>query len=368
MTRLATWDQTLGEKTRAAIRPGGPDTWGRHVILSNRRLGPGAIPLYRHGFKMTPGSSGARAFPHKHLLGIEGLSRPDIEMLLAMADEEVSTSRQIEKKKTTLRGRTQINLFFEPSTRTQASFELAGKRLGADVMNMSVANSSAKKGETLIDTAMTLNAMRPDLIIVRHHAAGAVQLLSKKVDCSVINAGDGAHEHPTQALLDALTIKRAKGQVEGLTVAICGDILHSRVARSNMICLAALGAKVRLVAPPTLLPPGIERFGFPIYHDMREGVRDADIVMMLRLQRERMHGSFIPSTKEYFRYFGLDEEKLALAKPDALVMHPGPMNRGVEISTDVADGGRSLIREQVEMGVAVRMAVLEALAQRLTNA
>jgi aspartate carbamoyltransferase catalytic subunit len=307
-------------------------------------------------------------FPHKHLLGIEGLSRPDIEALLAMADEEVSTSRQIEKKKTTLRGRTQINLFFEPSTRTQASFELAGKRLGADVMNMSVANSSARKGETLIDTAMTLNAMRPDLIIVRHHAAGAVQLLSRKVDCSVINAGDGAHEHPTQALLDALTIKRARGRIEGLTVAICGDILHSRVARSNMICLAALGARVRLVGPPTLMPAGIERFGFPIFHDMREGIRDADIVMMLRLQRERMHGSFIPSTKEYFRYFGLDEEKLALAKPDALVMHPGPMNRGVEISTDVADGAQSLIREQVEMGVAVRMAVLEALARRLPNA
>jgi aspartate carbamoyltransferase catalytic subunit len=225
-----------------------------------------------------------------------------------------------------------------------------------------------KKGETLIDTAMTLNAMRPDLIIVRHHAAGAVQLLSRKVDCSVINAGDGAHEHPTQALLDALTIKRARGRIEGLTVAICGDILHSRVARSNMICLAALGAHVRLVGPPTLMPAGIERFGFPIFHDMREGIRDADIVMMLRLQRERMHGSFIPSTKEYFRYFGLDEEKLALAKKDALVMHPGPMNRGVEISTDVADGAQSLIREQVEMGVAVRMAVLEALARRLPNA
>jgi aspartate carbamoyltransferase catalytic subunit len=317
---------------------------------------------------MTSSAPAGWLFPHKHLLGIEGLSRPDIETLLAMADEEVSTSRQVEKKKSTLRGRTQINLFFEPSTRTQASFELAGKRLGADVMNMSVANSSAKKGETLIDTAMTLNAMRPDLIIVRHHAAGAVQLLARKVDCSVINAGDGAHEHPTQALLDALTIRRAKGRIEGLTVAICGDILHSRVARSNMICLAALGANVRLVAPPTLLPAGIERFGFPIHHDMREGVRDADIVMMLRLQRERMHGSFIPSTKEYFRYFGLDDEKLALAKPDALVMHPGPMNRGVEIATGVADGARSLIREQVEMGVAVRMAVLEALARRLTNA
>jgi aspartate carbamoyltransferase catalytic subunit len=332
-----------------------------------RALGRASICLYRVLSKMSTSAKTPHIFPHRHLLGIEGLSRVDIEMLLAMADEEVSTSRQVEKKKSTLRGRTQINLFFEPSTRTQASFELAGKRLGADVMNMSVANSSAKKGETLVDTAMTLNAMRPDLIIVRHHAAGAVQLLSRKVDCSVINAGDGAHEHPTQALLDALTIKRAKGRVEGLVVAICGDILHSRVARSNMICLAALGARVRLVGPPTLMPPGIERFGFPIFHDLREGIRGADIVMMLRLQRERMHGSFIPSTKEYFRYFGLDEEKLALAAPDALVMHPGPMNRGVEISTDVADGAQSLIREQVEMGVAVRMAVLEALARRLPN-
>jgi aspartate carbamoyltransferase catalytic subunit len=329
-------------------------------------LGSAPIRAYRLLFRMS--TAAPFLFPHKHLLGIEGLSRPDIEALLAMADDEVSTSRQIEKKKSTLRGRTQINLFFEPSTRTQASFELAGKRLGADVMNMSVANSSAKKGETLIDTAQTLNAMRPDLIVVRHHAAGAVQLLSRKVDCSVINAGDGAHEHPTQALLDALTIKRAKGRIEGLTVAICGDILHSRVARSNMICLAALGGQVRLVGPPTLMPAGIERFGFPIFHDLREGIRDADIVMMLRLQRERMHGSFIPTTKEYFRYFGLDDEKLALAKADALVMHPGPMNRGVEISTDVADGAQSLIREQVEMGVAVRMAVLEALARRLTNA
>ncbi len=337
---------------------------GTHV---KRTLVVLAISLYPMVFDMSKTTPSNFIFPHKHLLGIQGLSRPDIEQLLELADEEVSLSRQVEKKKSVLRGRTQINLFFEPSTRTQASFELAGKRLGADVMNMSVANSSAKKGETLIDTAMTLNAMRPDLIIVRHHAAGAVQLLSRKVDCSVVNAGDGAHEHPTQALLDALTIRRAKGRVEGLVVAICGDILHSRVARSNMICLAALGARVRLIAPATLLPPGIERFGFEIFHDMRQGLKDVDIVMMLRLQRERMHGSFIPSTKEYFRYFGLDEDKLAMAKPDALVMHPGPMNRGVEISTDVADGAQSLIREQVEMGVAVRMAVLEALARRLPN-
>jgi aspartate carbamoyltransferase catalytic subunit len=306
-------------------------------------------------------------FRHRHLLGIDALSPFDIEALLDLADEAVEVSRQIEKKKTTLRGRTQINLFFEPSTRTQSSFEIAGKRLGADVMNMAVASSSVKKGETLVDTAMTLNAMRPDIIIVRHHAAGAVHLLAQKVDCSVVNAGDGAHEHPTQALLDALTIRRNKGRIGGLVVAICGDILHSRVARSNIILLQALGARVRVVAPATLLPTGIERFGVEPFTDMREGLKDADIVMMLRLQRERMNGSYVPSVKEYFRYFGLDEEKLKLAKPDALVMHPGPMNRGVEISSEVADGAQSLIEEQVEMGVAVRMAVLEALASNLPN-
>jgi aspartate carbamoyltransferase catalytic subunit len=306
-------------------------------------------------------------FPHRHLLGIEGLSRLDMIALLDLAEEAVEVNRQPEKKKTTLRGRTQINLFFEPSTRTQASFELAGKRLGADVMNMSVASSSVKKGETLIDTAATLNAMRPDVIIVRHHAAGAVHLLARKVDCAVVNAGDGAHEHPTQALLDALTIRRAKGRIEGLTVAICGDILHSRVARSNMILLSALGARVRVVAPATLLPAGIDRLGVEVSTRMREGLKDADIVMMLRLQRERMNGSFVPSVKEYFRYFGLDEEKLGFARPDALVMHPGPMNRGVEISSAIADGAQSLIREQVEMGVAVRMAVLEALARHMPS-
>jgi aspartate carbamoyltransferase catalytic subunit len=307
-------------------------------------------------------------FPHRHLLGIDTLSPLDMEALLDLADEAVEVSRQIEKKKTTLRGRTQINLFFEPSTRTQSSFEIAGKRLGADVMNMAVASSSVRKGETLIDTAMTLNAMRPDIIIVRHHAAGAVHLLAQKVDCSVVNAGDGAHEHPTQALLDALTIRRNKGRIQGLVVAICGDILHSRVARSNIILLQALGARVRVIAPSTLLPTGIERFGVEVFRDMRKGLQDADIVMMLRLQRERMNGSFVPSVKEYFRYYGLDEEKLAYAKPDALVMHPGPMNRGVEISSEVADGAQSLIGEQVEMGVAVRMAVLEALASNLPNA
>jgi aspartate carbamoyltransferase catalytic subunit len=310
----------------------------------------------------------SETFARRHLLGIEGLSRPEIENLLDLADAAVDVSRQIEKKRATLRGRTQINLFFEASTRTQSSFELAGKRLGADVMNMAVGNSSVKKGETLIDTAMTLNAMRPDIIVVRHHQAGAVHLLARKVDCSVVNAGDGAHEHPTQALLDALTIRRNCGRIEGLTVAICGDILHSRVARSNIIALSALGARVRVVGPSTLMPAGIEETGVEVFNNMKTGLKDADIVMMLRLQRERMSGAFVPSTKEYFHYFGLDAEKLAYAKPSALVMHPGPMNRGVEIDSLIADGAQSLIREQVEMGVAVRMAVLEALARHLPNA
>jgi aspartate carbamoyltransferase catalytic subunit len=307
------------------------------------------------------------AFPHRHLLGIEGLSAQDISFLLDLAEAAIEVSRQVEKKRSTLRGRTLINLFFEASTRTQSSFELAGKRLGADVMNMSVATSSVKKGETLIDTAMTLNAMRPDIIVVRHAQAGAVHLLAKKVDCAVVNAGDGAHEHPTQALLDALTIRRNKGTIEGLTVAICGDILHSRVARSNILLLSALGARVRVAGPSTLLPPGIERMGVEVFRDMRAGLDGADIVMMLRLQRERMQGGYVPSAKEYFRFFGLDEAKLCYAKPDALVLHPGPINRGVEIDSAVADGPRSLIREQVEMGVAVRIAVLEALAQHLPN-
>ncbi|MBX9618634.1 MAG: aspartate carbamoyltransferase catalytic subunit [Hyphomicrobiales bacterium] len=311
--------------------------------------------------------SASPAATHRHLLGIEGLSAHDITTLMDLAEGEISLSRQVEKKKATLKGRTLINLFFEASTRTQSSFEIAGKRLGADVMNMSVASSSVKKGETLIDTAITLNAMRPDLLVVRHHAAGAVHLLAQRVDCSVINAGDGAHEHPTQALLDALTIRRAKGRVAGLRIAICGDILHSRVARSNILCLQALGAEVRVIAPTTLLPSGIERFGVQVFTNMRAGLEGCDIVMMLRLQRERMAGSFVPSVPEYFRYFGLDEEKLAFAKPDALVMHPGPMNRGVEIDSAIADGPQSLIRDQVEMGVAVRMAVLQALARHLPN-
>ena len=313
-------------------------------------------------------STAAFVLSHRHLLGIEGLSAAEITGLLDLSEEFVDLNRQIEKKRATLRGRTQINLFFEASTRTQSSFELAGKRLGADVMNMSVVASAIRKGETLLDTAATLNAMHPDLIVVRHSASGAVELLAQKVQCSVINAGDGAHEHPTQALLDALTIRRNKGAIEKLTVAICGDILHSRVARSNIILLTALGASVRVVAPSTLLPAGIERLGVDVHRDMREGLKDADIVMMLRLQRERMNGSLVPSTREYFHYYGLDAAKLKYAKPDALVMHPGPMNRGVEIDSAVADGAQSLIQEQVEMGVAVRMAVLEALARNLPNA
>lgn len=307
------------------------------------------------------------SFSRRHLLTCEGLSAREITSLLDLADKAADLNRQVNKKRDVLRGRTLINLFFEASTRTQASFELAGKRLGADVMNMNVSTSSVQKGETLIDTAMTLNAMRPDMIVVRHHAAGAVELLAQKVDCSVINAGDGAHEHPTQALLDALTIRRAKNRVDGLTVAICGDILHSRVARSNIYVLNALGARVRLVAPSTLLPTGIDRLGAEVFTDMWKGLEDADIVMMLRLQRERMQGSYVPSTREYYHFFGLDQEKLSRARPDALIMHPGPMNRGVEIASAIADHSRSVIRDQVEMGVAVRMAVLEALARKLPN-
>ncbi|TKB18533.1 MAG: aspartate carbamoyltransferase catalytic subunit [Mesorhizobium sp.] len=306
-------------------------------------------------------------FPHRHLLGIRDLSPADIELLLDRADQAVAISRQPEKKTSTLRGRTQINLFYEASTRTQSSFELAGKRLGADVMNMSVASSSVKKGETLIDTAMTLNAMRPDILIIRHQSAGAAALLAQKVGCSVVNAGDGAHEHPTQALLDALTIRRAKGPLSKLIVAICGDILHSRVARSNLMLLNALGAQVRVVAPSTLLPAGIDKMGVIVARSMAEGLKDADVVMMLRLQRERMEGAFVPSIREYFRYFGLDAEKLKAAKGDALVMHPGPMNRGVEIASEIADGPQSVIQEQVEMGVAVRMAVMEALLDPRRN-
>jgi aspartate carbamoyltransferase catalytic subunit len=316
---------------------------------------------------MTPAAHSSFHFPRRHLLTCEGLSAQEINSLLDLADKAAEVNRQVNKKRDILRGRTLINLFFEVSTRTQSSFELAGKRMGADVMNMNVSTSSVQKGETLIDTAMTLNAMRPDIIVVRHHAAGAVELLAQKVDCSVINAGDGAHEHPTQALLDALTIRRAKGRVGGLKVAICGDILHSRVARSNIHVLNTLGANVRLVAPSTLLPSAVERLGVEVYTDMWKGLEGCDIVMMLRLQRERMQGAYVPSTREYYHFFGLDHDKLERAKPDALIMHPGPMNRGVEIASAIADHSRSVIQDQVEMGVAVRMAVLEAVARHLPN-
>lgn len=306
-------------------------------------------------------------FPHRHLLTAEGLTAKEISGLLDIADEAAESNRQINKARDSLKGRTLINLFFEASTRTQSSFEIAAKRLGADVINLAVSQSSVSKGETLIDTAVTLNAMRPDILVVRHHAAGAVELLAQKVDCSVVNAGDGSHQHPTQALLDALTIRRNKGRIAGLTVAICGDILHSRVARSNIAVLNTMGARVRIVAPSTLLPPNAGRLGCEVFTRMDEGLQGADIVMMLRLQQERMSGSFIPSKREYFHFFGLDHAKLARAKPDALVMHPGPMNRGVEIHSAVADDPRSVIREQVEMGVAIRMAVLWALSRHLPN-
>ncbi len=308
------------------------------------------------------------SFPHRHLLGIEGLSKSDINTLLDRAETYIDFNRQAAKKSDVLRGRTQINLFFEASTRTQSSFELAGKRLGADVMNMNVAASAMSKGETLIDTAVTLNAMNPDLIVVRHGESGAVALLAQKVSCAVLNAGDGAHEHPTQALLDALTIRRRLGRLEGLRVAICGDISHSRVARSNIALLNLMGSQVHVVGPRTLVPSAIERLGARVFHDMKSGLAGCDIVMMLRLQNERMNGSLVPSTREYYHLYGLDHDKLAYAKAGALVMHPGPMNRGVEIDSIIADDPEiSLIREQVEMGVAVRMAALEALASNLPH-
>ncbi len=307
-------------------------------------------------------------YPHPHLLAIEGLHPPEIGHLLDLAENYVLLNRSGKTQRDLLRGRTLINLFFEDSTRTRTSFELAGKRLGADVINMSVSTSSVNKGETLLDTAATLNAMNCDLLVVRHDQSGAPALLAQKVDAAVINAGDGTHEHPTQALLDALTIRRRRGRLQGLTVAICGDVAHSRVARSNIHLLTAMGARVRVVAPPTLMPVEAGSLGVEVFHTMRAGLADADIVMMLRLQRERMTRGLVPSAREYFRFFGLDAEKLAYAKPDALVMHPGPMNRGVEIDSAVADDPeRSLIREQVEMGVAVRMAVLDTLARRPGN-
>jgi aspartate carbamoyltransferase catalytic subunit len=299
-----------------------------------------------------------------HLLAIEGMHPPEILSHLDLAESYVLLNRSGKTARDRLRGRTLINLFFEDSTRTRTSFELAGKRLGADVINMGVSTSSVNKGETLLDTAATLNAMQCDLLVVRHPQSGAPALLARKVDAAVINAGDGTHEHPTQALLDALTIRRRFGRLEGLTIAICGDILHSRVARSNIFLLTTLGNRVRIVGPPTLIPPEAARLGAEVFHDMQAGLAGADVVMMLRLQRERMGaGGFVPSEREYFRFFGLDREKLAYAALHAVVMHPGPMNRGVEISSRVADDpDRSAISEQVEMGVAMRMAVLDRLA------
>ena len=306
------------------------------------------------------------SFIQNHLLGIEGLEQSALREILDKAEEYADLNQKTKKRVDVLSGLTQIIMFFENSTRTQASFELAGKRLGADVMNMALQGSSIKKGETLVDTALTLNAMRPDLLVVRHPQSGAVDLLSQKVNCSVINAGDGQHEHPTQALLDALTIRRAKGRLHRLNIAICGDISHSRVARSNMLLLGKMENRIRLVGPPTLIPSQIGEFGVEVYHDMLEGLKDVDVVMMLRLQKERMDGGFIPSEREYFQRYGLDFNKLSYAKDDAIVMHPGPMNRGVEIDGDIADDvTRSVIQEQVEMGVAVRMAIMDLLARNM---
>jgi aspartate carbamoyltransferase catalytic subunit len=308
---------------------------------------------------------GVHPFPHRHLTGIAGLKAHEITFLLDEAEQWVTMNRARTKHDDRLASLTQINAFFENSTRTLLSFEIAGKRLGADVVNMHAATSSVKKGETLIDTAVTLNAMRADVIVIRHDASGAVQLIADKVDCPVLNAGDGRHEHPTQALLDALTIRRRKGGIAGLRVAICGDVLHSRVARSNILCLGTLGAEVRVVAPPTLMPAAIDRMGVRAFTDLDAGLDGAEVVMMLRLQRERMAGGFVPSEREYHAFWGLDPERLSRAAPDALVMHPGPMNRGVEITSSVADDpARSAITEQVEMGVAVRMACLDVLTRR----
>ena len=302
-------------------------------------------------------------FEKLHCLTIADFHRPDIESLLSLGEHYLDLSVQKSPARSILAGKTLVNLFFENSTRTEKSFEIAGRRLGADVINMAIAHSSVAKGETLLDTATTLNAMNPDLLVIRHSASGAPALLSQKVSCAVINAGDGTHEHPTQALLDALTLRTRLGAIDGLRIAICGDILHSRVARSNVQLLNILGAEVRLVGPPTLLPVDADQWGVDVFHDMETGLAGCDVVMMLRLQLERMGGAYIPSKREYFHFYGLDQSKLAYANPGALVMHPGPMNRGVEISSDIADDPQvSLITHQVETGVAMRMAILHSLA------
>ena len=305
-------------------------------------------------------SNKAIKISQKHLLGIQDLSINDVNYILNESQKFIKLNQSKNKRLNVLNGKTQINLFFEPSTRTQSSFELAGKRLGADVMSMNMGNSAIKKGETLIDTAMTLNAMHPDIIVIRHQDSGACNLLSQKVNCAVLNAGDGRREHPTQALLDALTIINRKKKIQGLKIAICGDILHSRVARSNIYLLTMLGAEVNIVAPTNLMPKEIERFGVDTFTDMKKGLMDCDIVMMLRLQNERMTSSFLSSNREYYEYYGLTPDKLDHAKQDAIIMHPGPMNRGIEIDTRLADDiNKSVIKEQVELGVAVRMACLK---------
>ena len=298
----------------------------------------------------------------KNLLGIEFLEPSDIYEILDKATGFTQQGLSGKSVAQTLNGYNIINIFFENSTRTQTSFEIAGKRLGALVTSINVKDSSIKKGETLFDTALTLNAMKPDLIVIRHPYSGAVQLLSEKIDCSVINAGDGKHEHPTQALLDAMTVLRRKSRLSGLTVTICGDIAHSRVARSNIFLFGKLGNSIRLVGPATLVPDCFKEFGVEVFNNMREGLKGADVVMMLRLQKERMDGGYVPSEREYFKFFGLDENKLSFANSNAVIMHPGPMNRGVEIASVLADDtNRSLIKTQVEMGVAVRMSIIEAL-------
>lgn len=309
--------------------------------------------------------AGGAVFPHRHLTGIDGLQPHEITFLLDEAEQWIEVNRTRAKSEKRLEGLTLINAFFENSTRTLLSFEIAGKRMGADVVNMHAAQSSVKKGETLIDTATTLNAMRADMLVIRHQSSGAVKLIAGKVDCPVLNAGDGRHEHPTQALLDALTIRRRRGAIAGQRVVICGDIMHSRVARSNILALTALAAEVRVVAPTTLMPAAIERMGVTAFTDFDAALDGADVVMMLRLQNERMSGAFIPSTREFHARYGLTPARLARALPDALVMHPGPMNRGVEIDSSIADHPeRSAITEQVEMGVAVRMACLDVLTRR----
>ncbi|MBN2374408.1 aspartate carbamoyltransferase catalytic subunit [bacterium] len=298
----------------------------------------------------------------KDLLGIEDLSKEEIELILNNADafKEVLT-RDI-KKVPTLRGKTVINLFLEPSTRTRTSFEIAEKRLSADTINISAQGSSLVKGETLKDMAKNLEAMNPDIIVIRHSASGSPHMLARLCRFSVINAGDGAHEHPTQALLDMLTIREKRGGLSGLKIAIVGDILHSRVARSNIFGLTRMGANVRVIGPPTLIPPFVEDLGVEVYHDLKEGVRGMDIIMMLRIQKERENRSLFPTIREYARFFCLTKERVALAKDDCLIMHPGPINRGVEIDPEVADGPYSVILNQVTNGVAIRMAVLYLLS------